>query len=154
MDNNLTEYEGNMQKLVSVLQTIVESDEYVIIQEKYGDNNSLEYGMYGHLMTPISFSDLHGQTIGEFLYQGIYTVAPDALVTVMHVNAFGDVRDDVVIDLNDKVHAVLLNQNHKYDAFVANLLEMMAAEDADGMDKSDNPAILSKKIKPLGSPSK
>ena len=38
--DNLTEYEGNMQKLVSVLQTIVESDEYVIIQEKYRDNNS------------------------------------------------------------------------------------------------------------------
>ena len=152
--DNLTEYEGNMQKLVSVLQTIVESDEYVIIQEKYGDNNSLEYGMYGHLMTPISFSDLQGQTIGEFLYQGIYTVAPDALVTVVHVNAFGDVRDDVVIDLNDKVHAVLLNQNHKYDAFVANLLEMMKTEDADVIDKNDNPAILSKKIKPLGSPSK
>ena len=154
MDNNLTDYEGNMQKLVSVLQTIVESDEYVIIQEKYGDNNSLEYGMYGHLMTPISFSDLQGQTIGEFLYQGIYMVAPDALVTVMHVNAFGDVRDDVVIDLNDKIHAVLLNQNHKYDAFVANLLEMMKTEDADVIDKNDNPAILSKKIKPLGSPSK
>ena len=72
----------------------------------------------------------------------------------MHVSAFGDVRDDVVIDLNDKVHAVLLNQNHKYDAFVANLLEMMKTEDADVIDKNDNPAILSKKIKPLGSPSK
>lgn len=154
MDNHLIEYDGNMQKLVSTLRTIVESDEYVIIQEKYQDENSLEYGIAGNKMVPISFSDLHGQTIGEFLYQGICTVAPDALVTVMHVSAFGDVRDDVVIDLNDKVHAVLLNQNHKYDAFAANLLEMMKTEDADVIDKNDNPAILSKKIKPLGSPSK
>ena len=154
MDNHLIEYDGNMQKLVSTLRTIVESDEYVIIQEKYQDENSLEYGIAGNKMVPISFSDLHGQTIGEFLYQVICAVAPDALVTVMHVSAFGDVRDDVVIDLNDKVHAVLLNQNHKYDAFVANLLEMMKTEDADVIDKNDNPAILSKKIKPLGSPSK
>lgn len=149
MDNNLTEYESNMQKLVSALHAIVESDEYVIIQEKYGDNNSLEYGMYGHLMTPISFSDLHGQTIGEFLYQGICTVAPDAIVNVMHVSAFGDIRDDIIIDLNDKVHAAIINRGHKYDTFVANLLEMMKAEDADIIDKSDNPAILSKKIRPL-----
>lgn len=151
MKNSLSEYECNMQKLVSFLQTIVETDEYVIIQEKYGDENSLEYGMYGHKVMPISFSDLQGQEIGEFLYQGICTVAPDALVTVMHVSSFGEVRDGVVIDLNDKVHAVIVNDNHKYDAFVGNLLEMMQNEGVDSVDKNDNPVVLSKKIKSLSS---
>ena len=42
MDNHLIEYDGNMQKLVSTLRTIVESDEYVIIQEKYQDENVQE----------------------------------------------------------------------------------------------------------------
>ena len=57
MDNHLIEYDGNMQKLVSTLRTIVESDEYVIIQEKYQDENSLEYGIKkGTLKDKVAFS--------------------------------------------------------------------------------------------------
>lgn len=149
MSDNKTEYSKNMQKLVSTLQTIIESDEYVIIQEKYGKEHTLEYGMYGHKMTPISFSGLDDQAVSEFLYQGICMVAPDAKVSVMHVSAFGDIRDDVAIDLNAKVHAVITGDNPKNVAFIGNLLKMMQEEETDIIDKSDNPAILIRKIKPL-----
>lgn len=154
MSNNKAEYSKNMQKLVSTLYTIMESDEYVIIQEKYGEENSLEYGMFGHKMTPVSFSDLNGQALSEFLYQGICMVAPDAEVSVMSTKAFGNFHDNVIIDLNDKVHAVIIGDNPKNVVFIDNLLRMMKEKETSTMDQSENPAILSKKIRLLPNLSK
>jgi len=65
----------------------------------------------------------------------------------MNVDFAGNKHSTIIIELSDKVQAIILNNDHKYDEFISNLERIMKNEQ-DISDK-ENTYILTKKIKPL-----
>ncbi len=68
----------------------------------------------------------------------------------MNVSAFGNAYSTVVIDLNEKVKALIANNDHKYDSLISKLQSIMEnEEDVSLKQNSEVGPILKRKIKPL-----
>lgn len=148
--NLIRKYNGDMNKLTSVLSTIIESDEYTMLVESTENENMLEYGIVGQEMKKIKFDNLNGENFWEFVYKGICKIAPTSVVNFMNVNAFGNIHSSVTIDLNDRVKAIITNNDHKYDEFISTLEEIMKnSEDVSEKINGEKGPVLSKRIKSL-----
>lgn len=76
-------------------------------------------------MEKVKFNNLNGETFWKFMYNGICKIVPNAIVNFMNVNAFRNSHISVVIYLNDKVSAIITNQDYKYDDFISVLQEII-----------------------------
>ena len=143
-------YNEDMEKLVSTLNAIIESEEYTMLVENYNQDNTLDYGIVGQKMQSVRFDNLNGESFWEFMYKEIYSVEPNSIVSFMNVNAFGNFHSTVIIDLNERVKAIITNRDHKYDDFISRLQDIMKnSEDVSVKQDSEKGPILSKRIKPL-----
>lgn len=147
---SISKYNEDMKKLVSTLNAILESEEYIMLVESHDQSNTLEYGIVGQKMQSVRFDNLNGESFWEFMYKGIYSVEPNSVVNFMNVNAFGNFHSSVVIDLNERVKAIITNRDHKYDDFISQLQVIMEnSEDVSATQNGEEGPILSKRIKPL-----
>lgn len=143
-------YNEDMKKLISILNAIIESDEYTMLVESYDQDNTLNYGIVGQKMKEVRFDNLNGECFWEFMYKGIYSVEPNAIVNFMNVDAFGNFHSSVIIDLNERVKAIITNMDHKYDSFISKLQDIMEnSEDVSKKQNGEKGPILSKRIKAL-----
>lgn len=60
--NNIQKYNEEMNKLVLILKTIIESDEYTMLIESVENENVLEYGIVGQKMKTFKFDNLNGES--------------------------------------------------------------------------------------------
>ena len=125
-----------MQKLISVLDTIVESDEYTMLVKSYDQENTLEYGIVGQPMKAVSFDHLQEENFWEFIYEGMKQVNPNTIVHAMNVSAFGNLHSSAILQLNEKVQAIITNSDHKYDGFIAEL-QMISEQEEIKNEKSE-----------------
>lgn len=100
-----------MQTLISTLHTIIESDEYTMLVQSFDQENTLEYGILGQSMKAVSFDHLSEENFWEFIYEGMKQVNPDTSVHTMTVNAFGNLHSSVILQLNEKVQAIITNRD-------------------------------------------
>ena len=148
--DDISRYNEDMKKLVSTLNAIIESEEYTMLVESHDQDNTLEYGIVGQKMQSVRFDNLNGEIFWEFMYKGIYSVEPNSVVNFMDINAFGNFNSAVIIDLNERVKAIITNSNHKYDDFISRLQDIMKnSEDVSEKQDGEKGQILSKRIKPL-----
>lgn len=112
-----------MQTLISTLHTIIESNEYTMLVQSFDQENTLEYGILGQSMKAVSFDHLSEENFWEFIYEGMKQVNPDTSVHTMTVNAFGNLHSSAILQLNEKVQAIITNRDHKYDDFIEKVLE-------------------------------
>lgn len=147
---NIDKYDNDMKKLVSTLNTIIKSEEYTMLVESYDKDDTLEYGIIGQQMQEVRFDNLNGESFFEFMYKGIYNVAPHSVINFVNVNAFGNIHSSVIIDLNERVKAIMANRNHKYDSFILKLYDTLETiqDDFEKQNSKKGP-ILSKRMKPL-----
>ena len=148
--DDISRYNEDMKKLVSILNAIIESEEYTMLVESHDQDNTLEYGIVGQKMESVRFDNLNGESFWEFMYKGIYSVEPNSVVNFMNVNAFGNFHSTVIIDLNERVKAIITNSDHKYDGFISRLQVIMEnSEDISTKQHDEKGPILGKRMKPL-----
>ncbi len=148
--DSINVYNEDMKKLTFTLNAIIESGEYTMLVESYDQDNTLEYGIIGQKMQSVRFGNLNGESFWEFMYKGIYSVEPNSVVNFMNINSFGNFHSTVIIDLNERVKAIITNRDHKYDDFISRLQDIMEnSEDVSEKQDSEKGPILSKRIKPL-----
>ena len=148
--DSITKYNEDMKKLVSTLNAIIESEEYTMLVESHDQDNTLEYGIVGQKMQSVRFDNLNGESFWEFMYKAIYSIEPNSVVNFMNVNAFGNFHSTVIIDLNERVKAIITNSDHKYDDFISRLQDIMKnSEDVSEKQDGERRSILSKRIEPL-----
>lgn len=149
MEKNNVKYNEEMDKLVSLLDSIIKSNEYTVLFERFNDENVLEYGMFGNMKT-VKFENLNGESFWEFMYKGICKIEPNSIVEFVNINSFGNIHSSVTIDLNDKVVAMITNRDHKYDKFISTLQDIMKdSEDISEEIYVEKGFALCKRIKPL-----
>lgn len=142
-------YCEDMEKLISLLREIIENNEYTIV-ESCSQDNTLEYGNTREKMQSVRFDHLNGESFGEFLYKGIYSVEPNSVVNFMKINSFEAIPNYVFIDLNDRVEVIITNRNHKYDEFISRLQSVLeTSEDVYEKQNGEISPILGKRIKPM-----
>jgi len=146
-ENIMCQYNEEMDKLISLLNKIIKSNKYTSLTKNSEFENTLEYGFIGKETENLKFDNLNNKNFWEFIYEGICKIAPDAKVSFMNVDFAGNKHSTIIIELSDKVQAIILNNDHKYDEFISNLERIMKNEQ-DISDK-ENTYILTKKIKPL-----
>ncbi len=124
----INQYNEDRKKLLSTLKAIIESNEYMMLVESPNQNNTLEYGIIGQKMESVNFGHLNGESLWEFVYKGICEVEPHSVVNFMTIKASENIHSTVVIDLNEKVKAIIVNQDHRYDQFISRLQTQMENE--------------------------
>lgn len=146
----INQYNEDRKKLLSTLKAIIESNEYMMLVESPNQNNTLEYGIIGQKMESVNFGHLNGECLWEFVYKGICEVEPHSVVNFMTIKASENIHSTVVIDLNEKVKAIIVNQDHRYDQFISRLQTQMENEkDVSTKQDPEEAPIIKKRIKPL-----
>lgn len=146
----INQYNEDRKKLLSTLKAIIESNEYMMLVESPNQNNTLEYGIIGQKMESVNFGHLNGESLWEFVYKGICEVEPHSVVNFMTIKASENIHSTVVIDLNEKVKAIIVNQDHRYDQFISRLQTQMENEkDVSTKQDPEEAPIIKKRIKPL-----
>lgn len=150
MLNDQEKYDLQMKKLISVLHSIFVTDEYTIIYENGKEENLLEFGIVGQSPIKIKFENLNGENFWEFIYKGIYMVNPDSIIDIIGVNDKGNIHKSMIIHLNDRVKAIVINKNHKYDELIFKIQKMIENEPCVlDSNKPDKRNIRNRKIKEL-----
>ena len=146
----INQYNEDRKKLLSTLKAIIESNEYMMLVESPNQNNTLEYGIIGQKMESVNFGHLNGESLWEFVYKGICEVEPHSVVNFITIKASENIHSTVVIDLNEKVKAIIVNQDHRYDQFISRLQTQMENEkDVSTKQDPEEAPIIKKRIKPL-----
>lgn len=146
----INQYNEDRKKLFSTLKAIIESNKYIMLVESTDQKNTLEYGIVGQKMESVNFGHLNGESLWEFVYKGICEIEPQSVLNFMMVKASENIHSAVVIDLNEKVKAIIDNHDHRYDDFISKLQTITENEkDVSTKQDPEEGPIIKKRIKPL-----
>lgn len=125
--NNESKY-SEMDKLISILSSLIEKDEAALILQSWYADNYLQCGVEKEKMETYEFRSIDGIDFWDFIYAGIVAVAPDSVVNFMKIGSNDNSRIAAIIEVNGKVNAIIDDKQDKYQDWLNSLREYLMSE--------------------------